>query len=125
MMPQLYTVLDLQPLDTGCVCQIEWLKAHPIYDGHFPGQPVVPGVCLIQMVVEIASQALGQSLQLIYLTQAKFLNPIHPTQTPHLTLSLTTTMTSDAHWKLRGTLYHQQTEFLKINALAAAIVSKN
>jgi 3-hydroxyacyl-[acyl-carrier-protein] dehydratase len=26
---------------------------HKIFEGHFPGQPVVPGVCMMQMVKEI------------------------------------------------------------------------
>ena len=34
------------------VVNIEMNPAHEIYNGHFPGMPVVPGVCLTQMVKE-------------------------------------------------------------------------
>ncbi len=33
---------------------------HRIFDGHFPGQPVVPGVCLMQMVQEVAGDRAGR-----------------------------------------------------------------
>ncbi len=33
-----------------------------VYEGHFPGHPVSPGVCNIQMIKECAEQAAGKSL---------------------------------------------------------------
>ena len=32
--------------------------AHEIYRAHFPGQPITPGVCQIQLVTELLSQLL-------------------------------------------------------------------
>ena len=31
--------------------------SHWVYDAHFPGNPVTPGVCLVQMAAEILSRA--------------------------------------------------------------------
>lgn len=32
--------------------EIELNPGHALYQGHFPGQPVVPGVCTLQMIKE-------------------------------------------------------------------------
>jgi 3-hydroxyacyl-[acyl-carrier-protein] dehydratase len=51
---------------------------HPIFEGHFPGQPVVPGACLMQMVKEITETILGRELRLSKADQLKFVAMIDP-----------------------------------------------
>ena len=31
---------------------LELNPEHPVYEGHFPGNPVVPGVCQVQMICD-------------------------------------------------------------------------
>ncbi|MCC8176353.1 MAG: hydroxymyristoyl-ACP dehydratase [Bacteroidales bacterium] len=50
----------------------------PIYEAHFPGQPITPGVCIIQMVKEMAEGFVGQELSIPLLKNAKFLQVITP-----------------------------------------------
>ena len=45
---------------------------HPALPGHFPGRPIVPGVLLLDAVMQAAG--LGQGL----LRRAKFLAPVAP-----------------------------------------------
>jgi 3-hydroxyacyl-[acyl-carrier-protein] dehydratase len=62
---------------------------HRIFEGHFPGQPVVPGVCLMQMVQEVTALALNDgSLRLSRADQMKFLLPIDPGKTGELEMKL-------------------------------------
>jgi 3-hydroxymyristoyl/3-hydroxydecanoyl-(acyl carrier protein) dehydratase len=51
---------------------------HPALDGHFPGQPVVPGVVLLDCALEAAEDWLGRALDVATLAQAKFLAPLEP-----------------------------------------------
>jgi 3-hydroxyacyl-[acyl-carrier-protein] dehydratase len=51
---------------------------HPSLPGHFPGQPVVPGVLLLERLVEAAEQAVGASLCVTGLPQVKFVAPLLP-----------------------------------------------
>ena len=61
---------------------------HPIFTGHFPGQPVVPGACQLQMVEELLSHALGSEYRLVRADQLKFLTPIDPRTHPRIEANL-------------------------------------
>jgi 3-hydroxyacyl-[acyl-carrier-protein] dehydratase len=51
---------------------------HPALPGHFPGTPVVPGVLLLDQVLNAADQWLGEAVQPLRLRQAKFPAPWLP-----------------------------------------------
>jgi 3-hydroxyacyl-[acyl-carrier-protein] dehydratase len=53
---------------------------HPALPGHFPGLPVVPGVVLLDRLVQAAESHLGRPLQIVGLAGAKFLAPLLPEQ---------------------------------------------
>lgn len=61
---------------------------HPALPGHFPGQPLVPGVVLLDQVLAQAEQWLGRPLSVATLTQAKFITPLRPDQDARLQLEL-------------------------------------
>jgi 3-hydroxyacyl-[acyl-carrier-protein] dehydratase len=50
---------------------------HPSLPGHFPGRPIVPGVVLLERVLE-AIEATHGSLGALRLPQVKFLQPLLP-----------------------------------------------
>ena len=52
----------------------------PYFAGHFPGQPVVPGVVLVDAAVQIAGQVIGRPLRLRRLAHAKFVQAVGPDQ---------------------------------------------
>jgi 3-hydroxyacyl-[acyl-carrier-protein] dehydratase len=62
---------------------------HRIFEGHFPGQPVVPGACLMQMVKEITGAILTRELQLRRADQLKFIALIDPNADNILEMLLT------------------------------------
>jgi 3-hydroxyacyl-[acyl-carrier-protein] dehydratase len=49
-----------------------------IYKAHFPDNPITPGVCLIQMAVELYAAAAGGSYRIGMLKNVKFTAPISP-----------------------------------------------
>ena len=52
-----------------------------ILEGHFPGHPVVPGACMLQVVKDTLERTLIQSLRLRKADQLKFMNMIDPAST--------------------------------------------
>ena len=53
-------------------------KEHRVFSGHFPDQPVVPGVFMIQIIIEILSGYLQEEIILKELRNVKFLSFIDP-----------------------------------------------
>lgn len=60
----------------------------PILKGHFPGQPVVPGASMLQLVKEVLESALGQSVQIQKATNLKFIAMIDPVKTASVQLEM-------------------------------------
>ncbi len=56
-----------------------------IYQAHFPGEPITPGVCIIQIAKELLEDSLGEDLTIKSVKNVKFLNIISPLKTPHIT----------------------------------------
>lgn len=51
---------------------------HPIFGGHFPDRPVLPGVCQMRLVRETASRIAGRALAFAVVREVKFLHPVLP-----------------------------------------------
>lgn len=58
---------------------------HPSLPGHFPGRPVVPGVVLLDRVLE-AIERVHPTLSALRLPQVKFLRPLLPEQDARIEL---------------------------------------
>ena len=53
---------------------------HPSLPGHFPGRPLVPGVVLLDRVLDAIEAQEGAGLGALRLPQVKFLQPLLPGQ---------------------------------------------
>ena len=51
---------------------------HPAYAGHFPGEPILPGVVLLAEVLQAIAHATGRDAERWMLGSAKFLHPVTP-----------------------------------------------
>lgn len=51
---------------------------HLIYKAHFPGQPVTPGVCILQMLQELLSIQIDKQLYIKNIKNAKFISMMSP-----------------------------------------------
>lgn len=97
---------------------------HPIYEGHFPLNPILPGACFIQIATELAEQVIGQELRLTQLKAAKFPNPLNPNQTPSIDLIITCSPTLAGHWSVKAIASTSTTIFLKFQGTFVKYIPK-
>ncbi|WP_394674883.1 3-hydroxyacyl-ACP dehydratase [uncultured Chryseobacterium sp.] len=84
-----YTIQSTERTDNGnFTARIILNKDHDIFKGHFPGNPVTPGVCMMQIVKELTEECTGSQLFLKSASNVKFMAIINPFETPELTLQL-------------------------------------
>jgi 3-hydroxyacyl-[acyl-carrier-protein] dehydratase len=76
---------------------------HPIFEGHFPGRPVVPGACLVQLVQELAATINGGEVRLIKADLIKFIAPIDPIKNGMIEMILTGKETEAKEWQITAT----------------------
>lgn len=61
---------------------------HFIYKAHFPGNPITPGVCILQMAQELISMAVGEKLAVRRVKNVKFLKILVPDKTGAIVFQL-------------------------------------
>lgn len=90
---------------------------HQIFEGHFPGQPVVPGVCMMQMVKEVLENITGTKTQLLKAGDMKFLAILNPHVTPTAGLQITSIANNDDTLKVDAIIQHEDTVFFKFKGV--------
>lgn len=94
-------------------------KTHKIFAGHFPAVPVVPGVCMMQMMKEIMEQQKKCKLMLTAADNMKFLAVINPTEHSEIEADIQYENGSDGV-KISATLFSGSTTFFKVKAILQA-----
>ncbi|MBL0310750.1 MAG: hypothetical protein IPP77_14080 [Bacteroidetes bacterium] len=61
---------------------------HPIFKGHFPHLPVVPGVCQTQMLMETLSHLLQRNVEIKRAHHIKFLALLNPEKVERLMMDI-------------------------------------
>jgi len=81
-MPQfnndIFNIINLDHSDGQVTALLGVNQQSEIFKGHFPGQPVVPGACMVQVVKDVLEDALSKTVQLKKAGQLKFMNIIVP-----------------------------------------------
>lgn len=90
---------------------------HKIFEGHFPGHPVVPGVCMMQMVKEIMEQVIGKKTNLVSADEMKFLAIIDPQKNTHIRASLKYKIEETGNMAVSGTLNNDTLTYFKFKGL--------
>ena len=85
---QSFSCAEIENSERQCQGIIQVNVNHPVFDGHFPGNPIVPGVCQVQMVKELVERAMDHQLRLFESDNIKFLSMINPREITILEVSL-------------------------------------
>ena len=92
----LYEILTVDP--GGATIRL--LPESPVYRGHFPGYSITPGVCLVQIALELIGEMADQvghdgkgghddgTVRLVGAKNIKFTSPVFPEEGKELRFSL-------------------------------------
>lgn len=87
-MEPIYRILSKEVIGNHLKFKVEINPNHPIYEGHFPGMPIVPGAVLLQMVKELLESTLNKKLKLKGASNIKFLKMVLPKEAKELEIVL-------------------------------------
>lgn len=108
-----FTTKQQEVIENTINSQISLNVEHPIYKGHFPHQPVVPGVCMMQILAELSTSALGRKVRIKKASQAKFLIPIVPQKNPLLDVKIKYSENEDGSLKISASIQDSTLTFFK------------
>lgn len=109
-----YTINDQQTEGDTARIDVTLNKECEIYKGHFPGMPVAPGVCNIQMIKECTERLTGKQLLLEYISQCKFSTLITPQQHPALYICIHLLEQNDSLIKIKAIIGKNGEEYLTL-----------
>lgn len=91
--------------------------AHKIFEGHFPGHPVVPGVCMMQMVKEIIEQVIGKKTNLASAGEMKFLAIIDPQENTNIQAALKYNIEETGNMAVTAALFKDDRIYFKFKGI--------
>ncbi len=91
-------------------------KDHKIFEGHFPGRPVTPGVVLMQLFKEEVERQFQKKLRLMRADNVKFISVFDPGEGEDLILESEIQQNGE-FLKLKGIAKNDKGIVLKISAL--------
>ena len=81
---ELEDTLSTYECDFPIVYSLSLNYNHFVYQAHFPGEPITPGACIIQIAKELFEDHMKGSYTIRIVKNVKFLSVISSTQTPRL-----------------------------------------
>lgn len=119
MLEGLYTCIAESGDTTHLEADVRLDAGHPVFAGHFPGHPVLPGVCQFEIVRHLVQRRAGRLLNARTVRELKFLSPVLPPDDVLLRVELVLTEGGDGSLDVRGTISAGGVRKTKIKAIFA------
>lgn len=103
-----FTINDTESSASEIWAELVIKPDHKIFDGHFPNQPVVPGVCMMQMIKEIIELVLGKATNLVHAAEMKFMAVINPQENNLIQATIKYTADESGVINIQASLYKDE-----------------
>lgn len=115
-----FTIIGKESAGDGQVTfHVELNPNHAIFKGHFPGNPISPGVCNIGMIKACAEEIVGYKLFLGNMKQCKFSHLITPTENKELDIVLKVDNADTNAVKIAASIVKGDIKFMDLKAEAS------
>jgi len=108
-----YTIESTESGEGVYKCKVRLNADHDFYRVHFPGNPVTPGVCLLQMAAEIIGQHYNKTFLLCKGCNIKFKKPVSPLDHPEFVF--TKIVMDDGQLSTNISIQDDETLFVKMS----------
>jgi len=89
---------------------------HIIFEGHFPDNPIMPGVCMMQITKEITEELTNNTLFMRKCSNVKFTAIINPEINKNLNLQIAISTEENGDIKVKNITKFDETIALKLTA---------
>lgn len=114
-----YTILRQSQESDAYLFEVSLNADCNVYQGHFPGEPISPGVCNIQMLKECLEIVLEHSVLLDTIQQCRFTTLVTPVAYPELEVRIYLLKQEEGRVKFKATLGKGENVYLELKAEAA------
>ncbi len=114
-----YTIKNKEVLNkaTSYNFDVSINSKHQIFEGHFPNNPIMPGVCMMQITKDIVEDITGEKLFMKKCSNVKFMAIINPEENKDLKLKIDISYTEDGDIKVKNSTKFDETVALKLSAV--------
>ena len=112
-----FTIESINDMDGGFEVKLRTNPEHFIYKSHFPGNPITPGVCVIQTAGELLEQKFGRKLYLHSIKNVKFLMVIIPEEGKKIRYSFSNIIEDENGVKAQVVVSDESTVYAKISLI--------
>jgi len=108
-----FKIVSVERAHPNYVILIELNPGHEIFKGHFPGNPVVPGVCMVQIIKDILKNIYNKEFTMKQASQLKFLAVVNPNENKTLRVDLAVLKEDPTGMVVSGSFNKDELIFLK------------
>ena len=113
----LFTIISQQAEEGIAAFQVRLNPEWPIYKAHFPGHPITPGVCIVQMIQELLQILEHRALCLRQAKNVKYVAIVSPEEVTELTVTFSKIETlPDGNLKVQAQVANDETLYTKFSA---------
>jgi 3-hydroxyacyl-[acyl-carrier-protein] dehydratase len=123
-MTNLYSIAHLTVTGSSFTAEITFDPAHPVFSGHFPVKPIVPGVVLVEISAAVASKLTGKELAMKEASAIKFLQVIDPLQHPSVMIGGSIFQEDDGRYKVDLSFSSGDIIFAKLRGMRLQTVNE-
>ena len=113
-----FCFLEEETEELGLRCyRLRLNPQHELYQAHFPGNPITPGVCLIELVSELLEKQTGRNLALKQVVNVKFLHVLSPAEHTHVEVRFRSIEQDGSRYKIKAVLQNDDLTFAQLSMI--------
>lgn len=118
LLDNLYTIVSTPEESTEAVrFQIRLNADSVIFKAHFPGEPIMPGACIVQMVQELFAVWTKREVEIAKIVNLKFLSVIKPDEVLDLDIAIKIKKEEDQQVHINADIVKDETSYTKMSLL--------